>query len=627
MNHHHHHVENGDADEMPMAHDDDYFLLSASLHLRCLRQRRRRRRQSRRLIGFCLVLVVFVFLQFSVGPMIRYGGQNSTNSLLTFSTITAATMTRANDSATATTTPDSNVTDDNKTTKKKPTTSPQVDNDETVSTTTTVVYHIGQDGPYGRNNNRLISILHATDYVYEYHNNDDTYHYHQQQKQQPQTAAAVDRTNSTTSSSIVIRTHAPTLRRSSSRAVVAVWGWASKTLREFFGDNDNLKHLPWPIQLECMFLLEQHNDNRITPLASFADHCQAQTGVNSNNASDGKTNHQHHHYDNLPILIHGTRLSAWNLQKNSDSDIDSETPTTKHIYLNTKETYLKRFVGAATSSTTNSSSSSRVISKVVQKRRRHVLKTLFQNVPQRHLSEYHALQSFLRDRRNAHSSSSSSSQSSSSVKTYYDISKVPYIAIHSRWLEGLCEQFVGPLLSHDECYMTPTYIKRLLSLDDVNTGLVINTNTTTIVIIGDGQNPKVSKDLMEDFDIGPRLVVLPDNLTSLLLSSSSSKLPVHQPVSDMMVAIHSDVFIGTRASTMATMIGQVRVVLNDADLSSNLVYTYEEHDDNDIDDDDEYTTHVIGNEYHPTPLKVCGECIFWCNKNETHVCGTIDIHN
>jgi len=158
-----------------------------------------------------------------------------------------------------------------------------------------------------------------------------------------------------------------------------------------------------------------------------------------------------------------------------------------------------------------------------------------------------------------------------------------YVTIHSRWLEGECEQRVGNHLPKDECHMTPSYIKQIMggSIDK------------PIVFIGDGQNQKVLKNLKADKEIGPALVVPPNGPE------------VPQPWSDMMIAIMGDVFIGTRVSSFAVVIGLSRVIRGE-DPKSNYIYTggY----DPSIDEKQNVT--------------VCESCLFLCNQSLSHLCGS-----
>ena len=68
----------------------------------------------------------------------------------------------------------------------------------------------------------------------------------------------------------------------------------------------------------------------------------------------------------------------------------------------------------------------------------------------------------------------------------------------------------------------------------------------------------------------------------------------------MMIAVLSDAFIGTRISTMAKMIGMIRVMLG-KDPATNYVY--------------------VGRDYPGAPLKVCEECIFLCDETRSRLCG------
>lgn len=155
-----------------------------------------------------------------------------------------------------------------------------------------------------------------------------------------------------------------------------------------------------------------------------------------------------------------------------------------------------------------------------------------------------------------------------------------YMVVHSRTLEGSCPQRLGTKLPQDECYMSPAYIKRLLQ----SVGLL---GRIPIVVISDFQNRNIIKLLQQDAEIGKDVVV-----PSLDIHGWTNDT---HPATDMMIAIQSNVFVGTRVSTMALMISLARVV-TDKDPSTNLVYVDRE-------------------------LNVCHECIYYCNSKQTTICG------
>ena len=161
-----------------------------------------------------------------------------------------------------------------------------------------------------------------------------------------------------------------------------------------------------------------------------------------------------------------------------------------------------------------------------------------------------------------------------------------YVTIHSRWLEASCESRLGDNLPKDECWMTPSYIKLIM-------GDVID---RPIVFIGDGQNKEVLAKLKNDTDIGQALVIpqelFPDHQS------------LNQPISDMMIAIMGDTFIGTRVSTFATIVGLSRVIIG-ADPASNYIYTSR----------NESTAN------NKTGVEVCKDCLFLCDPSQSDLCG------
>lgn len=153
-----------------------------------------------------------------------------------------------------------------------------------------------------------------------------------------------------------------------------------------------------------------------------------------------------------------------------------------------------------------------------------------------------------------------------------------YMVVHSRNLEGSCIERLGDLLPPDECDMNPTYMKRLLRHYDLF-------GSVAIVVISDMQNLDIIHSLQQDEDIGKYVVVPALDIEGW----------TNETATDMMVAIRSDWFVGTRISTMALMIGMARAVTG-KDPKSNLVY---------VDED----------------LNVCEDCIYYCNAKRTTICG------
>jgi len=170
---------------------------------------------------------------------------------------------------------------------------------------------------------------------------------------------------------------------------------------------------------------------------------------------------------------------------------------------------------------------------------------------------------------------------------------IKYATIHSRWLEGNCEKILGKYLPPgqalppDECYWE-THVKRILRQSSV-------LGQIPIVVITDMQNKRIIKLLQDDPEIGHDVVV------PALELNLSNKFPGI----DMMIAINSDVLLGTRMSTMAVMIGLVRV-LQKKDPESNFIYI---KDSKETDRPDHF-------------FDVCTECIFFCNRTESPICGS-----
>mmetsp|Transcript_20906 Transcript_20906/g.39084 ORF Transcript_20906/g.39084 Transcript_20906/m.39084 type:complete len:237 (+) Transcript_20906:2-712(+) len=220
----------------------------------------------------------------------------------------------------------------------------------------------------------------------------------------------------------------------------------------------------------------------------------------------------------------------------------------------------------------------------LEKRRRMLLRPLFLHVADRNLLQYDMLQEYMEKK----------------ITAKGGIAKHPikYAAIHSRWLEGSCERRVGDKLPKDECWMSPEYIKEILG----------DTIDHPIVLIGDGQNEEVLRRLRSDKVIGPHLIV-PEELPRIRAIDNRE-----QPVSDMVVGINADIFIGTRVSTMALMVGMIRVILG-ADPVSNYIYVHR---------DKKPLISLPEGDIPRSPtqtLSVCKECLFLCNISKSDICG------
>lgn len=167
-----------------------------------------------------------------------------------------------------------------------------------------------------------------------------------------------------------------------------------------------------------------------------------------------------------------------------------------------------------------------------------------------------------------------------------------YIAIHARWMEGKCPSRVGELLPQDECYMEPDYIKDLIRF--------FNHTDLPIVFLWDGQREGLPERLASDPIIGPKFV----------RAEHLFEVPPGTEVqNDMMIALFSDVFIGTRVSTMATSIAMSRVVMG-AKPESNLVFLQRLEEDGQAPEDEEYHS------WH-----VCEDCLFVCKAEKSPLCG------
>ena len=176
--------------------------------------------------------------------------------------------------------------------------------------------------------------------------------------------------------------------------------------------------------------------------------------------------------------------------------------------------------------------------------------------------------------------------------------------------------------------MTPPYIKAILA-----SAAMANTTTTTtttprrqsvaperlpLVVITDGQNPAVVTTLRQDPELGARIRVPDDTFSDDPMGMSTAPPP--QPYSDMLVAIQSEVFIGTRASSFATMIGMIRVALG-YDPKTNYIYT-EQHSSPAPPPQAQVSGIFSSSSFPPVVMiDVCEECLFLCDNTQSHLCG------
>jgi hypothetical protein len=363
-------------------------------------------------------------------------------------------------------------------------------------------------------------------------------------------------------------------------------------------------------------------------------------GIFFNGSNETKFAVQLEQIPTVVLLVHEDRLDALNLSASTNSTI-------QHIYLDTQHTYF--YI---------QKNRHRISAKTIEKRRRLVLGQLFQQIgiADRNLVLYNIVQNYINinstqinNSSNSKISSINSSNSSNSKISSINSSNsnssssinTKYITIHSRWLEGECERRIGDLLpAKDECWMTPSYIKDII--------LSASGGDLPIVFISDGQNKDVLTNLKNDPDIGKSIIVPRDIIeqTSSTISTNNNQksksyddlvLWWTQPWNDMMVAIHSDIFIGTRSSSFATIVGISRIAIG-KDPKTNYIYTEQldrQHQrqlpNSTSDNDNNNNNSIIGsvvdgqqqqeNKERSMIIDICEECLFLCNNSQSHLCG------
>jgi len=127
-----------------------------------------------------------------------------------------------------------------------------------------------------------------------------------------------------------------------------------------------------------------------------------------------------------------------------------------------------------------------------------------------------------------------------------DVNTIKYSVIHSRSLEGEPGKFLlGRIAEFSGCDdqaaldMTPEYIKSILDETDML--------SHPIIFITDGQRPEILERLLADQDIGPQILLVPEEASWV--------------GGDITIAITSTVFIGNPASTFSGFIAKSRVAL------------------------------------------------------------------
>lgn len=231
---------------------------------------------------------------------------------------------------------------------------------------------------------------------------------------------------------------------------------------------------------------------------------------------------------------------------------------------------------------------STVAPEIPVRRRRLILGQFFSHVNERHFDDYNTLKSQL-------------TQSTMNDEPWNDIGE-NYVALHAHSLDEQCEFSNIP---DEECVLNPEYIKNILRPLHL-------VGRIHIVVIGETANENALVALQSDPDIGQNVIIPAwEDVVSIPGSIDSQ-------ISDMMIASKSDIFIGTKTSSTASLIGAIRVALG-ADPQSNYIYVKQ------IDPsyDDDYNTDdgvVVGEEDKTPEMHVCGDCIFLCDDPNSSLC-------
>mmetsp|Transcript_27009 Transcript_27009/g.44987 ORF Transcript_27009/g.44987 Transcript_27009/m.44987 type:complete len:292 (-) Transcript_27009:354-1229(-) len=129
-----------------------------------------------------------------------------------------------------------------------------------------------------------------------------------------------------------------------------------------------------------------------------------------------------------------------------------------------------------------------------------------------------------------------------------------YVAVHVRHMEGMCELFNDSPFRHEQCSMSPSYIKSIM---ESNGGDV---EKLPIVLISDMQDSVKLHRIQDELD----QVVVPEwDLTGLekndkLLTPPLDDGPTQSIVADLVVGAMSEIFIGEQGSSASRNIGILR---------------------------------------------------------------------
>jgi hypothetical protein len=113
-----------------------------------------------------------------------------------------------------------------------------------------------------------------------------------------------------------------------------------------------------------------------------------------------------------------------------------------------------------------------------------------------------------------------------------------YVAVHVRNMEGMCEMFNWRRFTHEQCSMSPSYVKGVM--DDNG----ISDQKLPIFLLSDMQDEEKLHKLQDELD----RVVMP--IWDYGVEPSM--------IADMVVGASSELFIGLRASTASIHIGLLR---------------------------------------------------------------------
>jgi hypothetical protein len=127
-----------------------------------------------------------------------------------------------------------------------------------------------------------------------------------------------------------------------------------------------------------------------------------------------------------------------------------------------------------------------------------------------------------------------------------------YVAVHVRNMDGMCEIFNWYRFTHEQCSMSPSYVKGIMDDNGIS-------------------DQKLPIFLLSDMQDEAKLHALQDELDDVVLPIWDYGASRPSMTADMVVGASSEFFLGLRASTASMNIGLLREAFG-KDKSTNYVF-------------------------------------------------------